>query len=92
GDPISAFVDECIEFVDDEKALAQSKDIWNAFKTYCTGEDINLSKWGTGGTTFYRKLNDDFEMVAKSNPAAKLAAEPTVLLTRDRKKARFYRG
>ena len=92
GDPISAFVDECIGFVDDEKAIVRSKDIWTAFKTYCTGEEINISKWGAGGTTFYRKLNDDFEMVAKSNPAAKLAAEPTVLLTRDREKARFYRG
>lgn len=90
GDPISGFVDECVLFVDDEKAVVRSKDLLQAFKCYCTKNDINISRWGD--RVFYTKITDDFELVKKSNPAALLATQGSVSMTRDRLTSKYYRG
>jgi len=90
GDAISAFVEDCLVFLNDPQAEVACVDLLKAFKAYCKDNEINISKWGD--TVIYRKLADDFELVTKSNPAAKLAAEGTVVMRREMKNARYYRG
>lgn len=90
GDPVSAFVEDCISFVDNKDAIVKSADLVKAFKDYCKEQNIGIQKMGD--TTIIRKLNDDFELVKKSNPLASLASEHSIVINRNNSRARYYRG
>ena len=90
GDPVSAFVEDCMIFVDDRDTVVKSADLVKAFKDYCKEQNISIQKWGD--TVICRKLNDDFELVKKSNPLATLAAEGSDVINRQYKRERYYRG
>lgn len=90
GDPISAFVEDCLSFVNNKEAMVSSADLVKAFKDYCKEQNIGIQKWGD--TVICRKLSDDFELVRKTNPAATHAAEGSVVVNRQNKRSRYYRG
>lgn len=90
GDPISAFVDDCLSFVDNKDAMVKSADLVKAFKEYCKEQNIGIQKWGE--QAIIKKLNDDFELVKKANPLAILASSGSKLVNRQNKRERYYRG
>lgn len=66
NDPVSAFIKEGIEIVEDEKVRTLKTDTYYAYKMYCYNNEIHKDKIGSK-IKFSRKLKDKGFIDARSN-------------------------